>query len=220
MWIETNPSGSVNEEHEINVFFGEFSHDVREDAGEESFDKVKKFELWITDQHGEKTILEAVPNGNHYTASFVPTNEGVYTVVLNNDKIEVLDFSKYDFGIFKTHYHASAKIQIGKEAGETSDSNDQGIAINNLSNDAKSVQLEVTYQGKAMSESEITVFLPQGWTKTLETDEKGTVAFELPWESTYLIEVATKEEIPGTYEGKEYEFIYHCATLSITKENQ
>ena len=82
MWIETNRSGSVNEEHEINVFFGEFSHDVREDAGEESFEKVKKFELWIADQHGEKTILEAVPNGNHYTASFVPTNEGVYTCLL------------------------------------------------------------------------------------------------------------------------------------------
>jgi len=29
------------------------------------------------------------------------------------------------------------------------------------------------------------------------------------------VETTTKEEIPGTYNGEEYEFIWHCATYCI-----
>ena len=48
-------------------------------------------------------------------------------------------------------------------------------------------------------------------------NEKGEVSFSLPWNTKYTMETTFEERVPGTFNGKEYEFIWHCATYCISK---
>ena len=215
LWIETNATGKIGETQEIKVYFGEYTYGVIEKVNGEAFPKVKDFTLWVVDANGTKTQLKVTPTENYYVTSFTPKSEGTYTVVLNNNKIDVIDYTQYDFGIFKTHYNSSAKIQVGKKTSETIAKNDAGITIKDLSKTDDEIKLQVLYKGKPLEKNEVKIYMADLWSKTLSTDENGTISFKLPWKTKYILETTTKEEIPGKYNGEEYQFIWHCATYCI-----
>ncbi|MEM7380145.1 MAG: DUF4198 domain-containing protein, partial [Bacteroidota bacterium] len=73
-------------------------------------------------------------------------------------------------------------------------------------------KLQVLYKGKPLSGSEVKVFVSDQWSKTLETDDEGFVSFSRPWDTRYIVEATFKEEVPGTYKGEKYDFIWHCVT--------
>ena len=215
LWIETNATGKIGETQEIKVYFGEYTYGVIEKVNGEAFPKVKDFTLWVVDANGTKTQLKVTPTENYYVTSFTPKSEGTYTVVLNNNKIDVIDYTQYDFGIFKTHYNSSAKIQVGKKTSETIAKNDAGITIKDLSKTDDEIKLQVLYKGKPLEKNEVKIYMADLWSKTLSTNENGTISFKLPWKTKYILETTTKEEIPGKYNGEEYQFIWHCATYCI-----
>lgn len=215
LWVEANPNGQIGVEQDIKVHFGEYTYGVIEEVNGDAFSSVNKFTLWIVDALGNKKELKVTAKDNYYLAKFTPKNNGTYTVILNNDNIDVIDYTKYDFGIFKTHYHATTKIQVGDKLNETSSLNPSGISVKNVSDNNEEVKLQVIYKGKPLAENELKVFVSDQWSKTLQTDKNGMVSFKLPWKTKYIIETTIKEEVPGTYNGKNYEFIWHCATYSI-----
>ncbi|GAA3650362.1 DUF4198 domain-containing protein [Flavivirga jejuensis] len=215
LWVETNPNGNIGKEQEVKVYFGEYTYGVIEEIKGEAFPKVKDFKLWLVDAKGNKTQIEVTPKENYYLGTFTPSTNGTYTVILDNDKIDVIDYTKYDFGIFKTHYHAIAKVAVGHIEGQTKALNSQGITIKDVSKNEKEVQLQVLYKDKPLAKNEVKVFVEDLWSKTLETDENGLVSFKRPWKTKYIIETTTKEEEPGAYKGKAYQFIWHCATYCI-----
>ena len=215
LWIETNATGKIGQTQEVKVYFGEYTYGVIEKVNGEAFPKVKDFTLWVVDANGTKTQLKVTPTENYYVTSFTPKSEGTYTVVLNNNKIDVIDYTQYDFGIFKTHYNSSAKIQVGKKTSETIAKNDAGITIKDLSKTDDEIKLQVLYKGKPLEKNEVKIYMADLWSKTLSTDENGTISFKLPWKTKYILETTTKEEIPGKYNGEEYQFIWHCATYCI-----
>ncbi|MEM8901037.1 MAG: DUF4198 domain-containing protein [Bacteroidota bacterium] len=217
LWVATNETGVVGEAQEIKVYFGEFTYGVIEEVGGEAFEMMKNFTLSVISPAGEKTSLKVEAKDTYYLATYTPSEEGTYTVVLDNDKIKVIDYSEYDFGIFKTHYHSVAKIQVGDRGAETHTDNKAGITLKNLPSSDEKVQLQVLFKGEAMAETEVKVFLADQWSKTLKTDEDGKVAFGLPWDTDYLVEVTTEERVPGTYNGEEYEFVWHCVTQQLSK---
>ena len=215
LWIETNATGKIGQTQEVKVYFGEYTYGVIEKVNGEAFPKVKDFTLWVVDANGTKTQLKVTPTENYYVTSFTPKSEGTYTVVLNNNKIDVIDYTQYDFGIFKTHYNSSAKIQVGKKTSETIAKNDAGITIKDLSKTDDEIKLQVLYKGKPLEKNEVKIYMADLWSKTLSTNENGTISFKLPWKTKYILETTTKEEIPGKYNGEEYQFIWHCATYCI-----
>lgn len=215
LWIETNAYGTINQEQDIKVFFGEYTYGVVEQVQGEAFPNVKDFTLWVIDELGKKTKLEVIAKDNHYLANFTPKSNGTFTVVLNNNAIDVIDYTQYDFGIFKTHYHSVAKIQVGKTMNNTSIDNPNGITIKDVSENPNNITLQVFYKNKPLAKNELQVYVSDLWSKTLHTDENGKVTFNLPWKTKYIIETTTKEEVPGTYKNKDYQFIWHCATYSI-----
>lgn len=215
LWIETNPVGQIGQEQDVKVHYGEYTYGVIEQVNGEAFPKVKNFTLWVVDAKGNKTKLETKAFTDHYLAKFTPKSNGTYTLVLDNNDIDVIDFSQYDFGIFKTHYHATTKVQVGKSVNETANINQDGIVVKDVSKNENEIQLQVLYKNKPLAKNELKVFVADLWSKTLETDENGTVSFKLPWKTKYIIETTTKEEVPGTFKGKDYEFIWHCATFTI-----
>ncbi|MEM9143997.1 MAG: DUF4198 domain-containing protein, partial [Bacteroidota bacterium] len=215
MWIETQGTGQLGKVHEVKVFFGEYTYGVIEDPSGDAFKNVADFGLWVLGPDGSKTLLKPVAKTDHYLARFTPEKEGTYTVVLNNDTIGVLDYTQYDFGIFKPQYRATARIQVGSTIAPTASEPSQGLLIRQLEQDNGQIGLQVLYQGKPLPQNELKVYLPELWSKTLETDAEGMVYFSLPWPSTYTVETTYNETVPGSYRGKDYEFIWHCATYAL-----
>ncbi|MEQ9302492.1 MAG: DUF4198 domain-containing protein [Marinoscillum sp.] len=220
MWIQTSESGQLNKSHEVKVFFGEYTYGVIEDPQGENFDKVKDFRLWVVSPSGKKSQIETLVAKDAYIGQFTPSEKGTYTVVLNNDEIDVIDYTQYDFGIFKSHYHSTAKVVIGEDPGATIGTNETGMVVINSTQNAMAIDEEVTlkvlYKGQAVEKGqEVVVYVEDMWSKTLHADANGEVKFMLPWKTTYTVETTKKEEVPGTYNGEAYEFIWHCATYSI-----
>ena len=217
LWIETNPNGTLNQEQQVKVYFGEYTYGLTEEVKGDAFSKVNNFTLWIVDPSGNKTQLQTTAGNTFYKANFIPTKNGTYTVLLNNDNIDVIDYTKYDFGIFKTHYHSIAKVQVGENTSETVALNENGITVKDISTSSDETKLQVLYKNKVLAKNEVKIYVSDLWSKTLETDQNGMVSFKRPWKTKYIIETTKKEEIPGTYNGKNYQFIWHCATLCITE---
>ncbi|MFB9058023.1 DUF4198 domain-containing protein [Mariniflexile ostreae] len=215
LWIETKPVGTIGLEHHVNIYFGEYTYGAIEQVQGEAFPKVKNFKLWLIDSKGNKTALETQAKADYYVATFTPKTNGTYTIALNNDAIDVIDYTKYDFGIFKTHYHATTKVQVGKPLNETAAINADGLLVKEISRNKEGINLQVLYKNEPLAENELKVFVSDLWTKTLKTDHNGMVAFLLPWETKYIIETTIKEDVPGIYKDEPYEFIWHCATYSI-----
>lgn len=219
MWVETSPVGKLNKKQDVRVYFGEYTYGEVENAGEEAFNKVMNFDVWVISPTGEKTKLQMTPAIRFYAGSFEPKVNGTYTVVLNNNNIDVIDYTQYNFGIFKTHYHATAKVEVGGSATETAAVNPDGLTIVDIT---KKVHVEngqtafkVLYKGQPIKEQEVTVFITDQWSKKAYTDKDGIIKFSLPWGVKYIMEATKKEEIPGKFNGKDYQFIWHCATYCI-----
>jgi hypothetical protein len=215
LWLETDAIAELGRVHEIRVHFGEYTYGVIETVQGEAFPAVAQFELWLIAPDGTKTLLVTEAREDFYMARFTPEQPGTYTAALNNNEIEVIDYTQYDFGIFKTHYHATARILAGKEEEASVADNPQGIVIKQLVSANEETRLQVLYKGKPLPENELKVYVADLWSKTLETDADGIVTFGLPWDTKYIVESTIKEEVPGTYKGKPYEFIWHCATYCI-----
>ncbi|AOW22128.1 DUF4198 domain-containing protein [Urechidicola croceus] len=215
LWIETSPTGNLNEEQEVRVYFGEYTYGVIEDVNGDAFPKVKDFTIWVVDPSGNKTKLETTATDKFYKTNFTPTTNGTYTILLNNDNIDVIDYTQYDFGIFKTHYHSVAKVQVGDAKNETFNLNENGISVKDISTSSDEVKLQVVYKNEVLAKNEVKIYVQDLWSKTLETDENGIITFKLPFETKYILETTTKEEVPGNYNGEDYEFIWHCVTYCI-----
>ncbi|MEQ5789690.1 DUF4198 domain-containing protein [Muricauda sp. NFXS6] len=216
LWIETNGNGTLGQAQEVRVHYGEYTYGVIEKVEGEAFPAVSKFTLWVIAPDGTKTELNTKAKEDHYLASFTPSQNGVYTIALNNNEIDVIDYTQYDFGIFKTHYHSTAKVLVGTD-GDTKTANPEGIVVKQLENDGEEIKLQVVYKGEPLAKNELKVYVSDLWSKTLYTDDNGEVSFALPWDTKYIVETTTKEEVPGAYNGDDYEFIWHCATYCIKR---
>lgn len=215
LWIETNSNGKIGQEQEVKVFFGEYTYGVIEAVNGEAFSSVKDFTLWLVDAKGNKSSIAVTAKENHYIGYFTPTINGVYTVVLNNDAIDVIDYTQYDFGIFKTHYNSISKVLVGNVSGETAAINEKGITVKDISETNGEVKLQVLYQNNPLAKNELKIYVADLWSKTLETDENGIVTFKKPWDTKYIVETTFEERVPGTYKGEAYEFIWHCGTYCM-----
>lgn len=215
MWLETSNTGMLGKKHEVKVYFGEYTYRVFEETSSDAYKKMANFKLWVIAPDGAKTALKPTGAKDHYTAYFVPEKEGAYTLVLNNNEIEVIDYTQYDFGIFKTHYHSTAKVLVGNENADTKVDNALGLAIKEIATEDKKVTLQIFYKEGPLKEQEVKIFVADLWSKTLQTDDKGKITFALPWKTTYTVETTFSEKVPGTYKGEDYEFIWHCATYCI-----
>lgn len=218
LWIETKPKGAIGEEQEVRIYFGEYTYGVIEKVEGEAYAKVKDFSLWVEDAIGKKNKLAIIAKDDYYVATFKPEEKGTYTIVLDNDNIEVIDYSKYDFGIFKTHYHATATVVVGTSGVATAVGNNTGLVISQHPTLNEEVRLQILYKNQPYKEGEVKVFIADQWSKILTSDKDGFVLFDLPWDTKYIVEVTRKEEVPGEFRGEKYEFIWHASTYTILRE--
>ncbi|RLK02971.1 DUF4198 domain-containing protein [Tenacibaculum discolor] len=222
IWIETNPSGRVNNKHEVKIRFGEFSEGVIEKVDGEHFSNVKDFTVWLIAPDGSKTSLQTIAKNDYYSTSFIPKQKGTYTIALDNKKIKVFDYTKYDYTTFKPEYHAKARIVVGNSISELKPTNPKGIEIIDvtpkLHNRSDKITLKVLYKNLTLKNGEITLFSGDKWSLKGKTNEKGLVTFKLPKKTTYTVEATHEEKTPGTFKGDDYKIIWHCATYFINNK--
>lgn len=211
LWIETNPTGKLNKEQEVKIHYGEYTYGVIEKTDDDPFKSVTEFEVWVINPDGTSTQLKLDKKADHYLGHFTPTKEGTFTVQLKNDNIDVIDYTEYDFGIFKTYYQSFAKVNVGNTT-KASEITEEGLSIKELPTKNDEKILQVYYHGKPVSEQEVKIYVSDLWSKTLSTDVEGKISFKLPWNTKYTVETTKNENVPGTYKGEDYEFIWHCAT--------
>lgn len=219
MWLETAPVGKLNKSHAVKVKFGEYTYGVIEKTAGDTFKSASDFSLFVIYPDGSKKTLEVTAKEDHFLAYFTPSGKGTYTVAMDNKTMDVLDFTQYDFGIFKPQYHAKTKVVVGRQASELQTTNKEGIEVidftQNLLGTTVEVSLKVLFKGEALKENEVTIYISDLWSKKLTTDADGMITLKLPWNTLYTLETTFNETVPGSFNGTDYEFIWHCATYSI-----
>lgn len=215
-WLETNPNGKINEPQDIKVFFGEYStNEIEKTTGSVYQNNAKKFMLFIIDSHGNKTALKTIPKDNHYLATFTPKENGVYTVVLDNPNYEVLDFTKYDYGIFKPNYQSITQLKVGDAAvGKAPNLNPKSITIAPVAINASTAKLQVLFKNKPLPNSEVTLFY-NNQSEKIKTNQEGIITFSKIPNQKYILEATHEDKQKGAYNGKIFQFTWHCAVFTI-----
>ena len=213
LWIETAATGKQNQKQEVRVYFGEYAYGVIEEVNGDAFKGVSDFKLWLVDPSGKKIQLNTAAKDDHFAAAFTPTKQGAYLVFVENRTIDVLDYTEYDFGIFKPEYQAFQQIKVETEKPLAVEKFSEGLLIKEIANTAEAVKLQVFYKGKPLVAGEATLSMNDLWTKKLTTDKDGYLNFKKPFETKYILEVTHNEKVPGKFKGVAYEFVWHCATF-------
>ena len=192
LWIETSPNGELNKKQEVKIHYGEYTYGIIEQTDGDAFKSVSKFEVWIINPDGTSSKLDLDKKEDHYLGYFTPTQEGSYTIQLKNDNIDVVDFTEYDFGIFKTYYQSFAKVNVS-DIPTASTITEEGLSIKEIPTGNDEKILQIFYKGAAISEQEVKIYVSDLWSKTLNTDAEGKISFKLPWNTKYTIETTKNE---------------------------
>ncbi|WP_378186519.1 DUF4198 domain-containing protein [Aquimarina sp. W85] len=220
LWIDTPSKGTIGKEQEIQVFFGEYTSGVWEKTEGEVFQDAEDFTMWVVAPDGSKIELSVVQKELSFSTNFTPKMEGTYTVIVDNKNYKVLDYTEYDYGIFRPQYHATSKIDVGTGTKKnTASVNPSSLSIVDISKVAytqnATVDLQVVFKGKPLADAEVTIFIKDEWSKKMKTDSKGIISFSLPWNADYIVEATHEDKIPGTFQEKPYQFTWHCAVYTI-----
>ncbi len=58
-------------------------------------------------------------------------------------------------------------------------------------------QFKLFFKDEPKAKTKVTLVTQSGWSKEEWTDEKGLVAFDMPWSGTYVAEASLNESVPG-----------------------
>ncbi|MCH5690435.1 hypothetical protein LWM68_43105 [Niabella sp. W65] len=158
IWIETPPTGSKNKIQEIKVFFGEYAdNDIT--PAEKWFSDLKDFKIVAIAPDGSIETLTTVTGTNHYKSSFMPKQEGVYTISLQHPVKDLYHGTKI-------HYFSSATVKVGKaDIGNEPTRNKSLISL--LAKDAaiatinQKVKIVALFEGKPAAKKRSTGFCAQ-----------------------------------------------------------
>src|SRR6218665_3800895 len=159
LWIETKATGTKGKAQEISIYFGEFSdNDITK--ADKWFSDLKDFSLIVISPSKKETKLTSKALDNKYQAFFTPTEDGVYTVVMQHTVKDV-------YGTMKLDYNSSATVVVGnKAAGNTIASNTNKIAVFSENADVAKKDTKITglasYDGTIAKEAKIKVIAPNG----------------------------------------------------------
>lgn len=78
-------------------------------------------------------------------------------------------------------------------------------------------QLKVTYQGQPLPKAKVALVVQSGWAREAYSDAQGLVAFDMPWQGTYVAEVGHADRTGGERDGKKYDVVNYVTSLTYVK---
>ncbi|WP_185213730.1 DUF4198 domain-containing protein [Sphingobacterium mizutaii] len=207
LWIETQSNGKLNQKHTVKVFYGEYAEGMV-DPVDKWYSDVKDFDLVLIAPDGNKKILEKTAATDHFEASFLPTENGSYILSVVKPAKEAYETMKFEFS-------STAFVQVG--SGSNS-SNSLPFHVESTVLNPKlgsNLEIQVLENGQAEKEREVTIMGPEGWTKTLHTDNQGKASFKPLVKGKYIIEASRTDEKVEEWHGQKIEKIWKGSTYSI-----
>lgn len=207
LWIETQSNGKLNQKHTVKVFYGEYAEGLV-DPIDKWYSDVKDFDLILIAPDGSKKTLEKTAATDHFEASFLPTENGNYILSVVKPAKEAYETMKFEFS-------SIAFVQVGKSA-KTTNSLPFHLESTVLSPKVgKSLEIQVLDNGQAEKEREVVIMGPEGWTKTVHTDQEGKVSFNPLIAGKYIIEASRTDEKSEDWHGQKIEKVWKGSTYSV-----
>lgn len=119
-----------------------------------------------------------------------------------------------DVRLQQTFVRNDTRILFSAKAGR---SETQGVAeLELVPSAAGSDRFTLHFAGKPLAETEVVVFGPPKWSKTLHTDANGQLQVPLPWAGQYVIEVSHAVDGAGKVGEQAYAKTRYVSTTTFT----
>src|SRR3546814_12418657 len=105
LWIEAHPEGKSGKAHTVKVFYGEPSADTP-DKNADWWSDVASFSLWLITPDGSKEQLTTTDQGDHLTATFTPSGDGVHSLSVSHMVEEIS-------GGTRNQFNSTAMVTVG-----------------------------------------------------------------------------------------------------------
>ena len=209
LWIETEAKGNRNKEHMVRVYLGEFSDNER-DSVANWFSNMKDIELFVTDPAGNRQKITLKDAGNHYLGTFTPAADGNYTLSVAHTVADV-----YNEG--KIEYYATATVNVGKASASSLAKSTylSVVPVTTAGKLSSPLDLQVFMEGQPIARTKVMVASPDGWEKTMYSNEEGKVVCKPVQSGTHMLEAVKIQKTPGTHNGKTYKSATHLVTHCV-----
>lgn len=198
LWIQTDANAKQGEEHQVNIFYGEFATGEI-DSVEKWYSNVPEFELWLHSPSGEKIQLETSATATSFQSQFLPSETGIYTLSVAHPAKDLAGEYRYQFisvayvqvgqttepSVLETPLYLQHQPQELQAGGET--------------------KVTVIADGKPLPHAAVLLMSEEGWSKTFTSDEQGNVNLPLPWKGIYVLEVSRTISTSGQPYSKEWQ---------------
>ncbi len=212
LWIESSSYGTLNQTHEVKVYYGEFATNER-DQVDKWYSDVKDFSLMLHAPGKEPVKLQLTNKGDHFSGSFQPTSAGTYFLSIVKAPKDLGGKTKYEFS-------SLVPVLVGKPAALDYNSVKNPLQIELLSaanaRKGQPVKAKITSFGKIVPQAKVSVFSATGWGKEFVADENGILTFDAIWSGPYVLEASTFAETAGEHEGKPYASAWQGSTTFVT----
>jgi hypothetical protein len=84
---------------------------------------------------------------------------------------------------------------------------------------SKPERFAVYFRGQPLAKTKVTLVAPNGWQKSLQSDQNGEVEAATLWRGLYVLEVGHKETIAGEINGDAYDIASFTSTLSFSADS-
>ncbi|OZI07309.1 hypothetical protein BWI93_14835 [Siphonobacter sp. BAB-5385] len=208
LWLQTPAVGKKGQAQTVKISYAEPGETPEKVA--DWYSDVKEFSLWLVAPDQTKTKLSVNPADDHFTATFTPTQDGVYTLAVGHEAKELGGTTKYQF-------NATATVTVGKASGKSATPNELTVALaqGKPFKVGKPVSLESVFKNTPSEKIYISVHSPSGWSRQVVTNAQGVAEFTPLWPGTYYVEGSKTEKEQGQLQGKDYKSVWRCATLTF-----
>lgn len=217
LWIEAGSSPEAKAPRKVNFYYGEFEEGLREKAGGR-LDEVGTIQAWISGPENAKSEIPYEKRDDYFELTVPGKPASSYALVqLQELGRPVQDWRKYDIGVVKPSFYASALVL--SRGSQAMDLPEQGPAVRTTLGIypihlGKELVLKVFFKDEALSGAKVNIHAPNGWSKEVKTDESGKIRFTPTWPGQYVFEVIHPEKTPGEFQGVAYEAVRHRATFT------
>jgi hypothetical protein len=191
LFVETNETGKIGQSQKILIYYKEPS-DPKKELIEDWWSDTKDFTLWLVQPDGTKERLSTNQEKDHFTASFLPTQNGNYYVAVHHTVESLAGNTQYQF-------NASSIVKVGKTevVSKKNKISDQLLMFKINSTSKKELSIAIVNDGAVLADTYVTVIAPSGWEKGIKTNAEGILNFVAEWDGLYFFEASVKEIVTG-----------------------
>jgi hypothetical protein len=194
VWVERDETGPAR------MYFGEWANDVREKSG-------GRLDMFKSPQVSSASATQPLPLARRSDRLEIAVNGPGDVRVVETSLPPRED--KQNGGKTKTVFCARA----GREDTASK------LDLEFVPTTANGNTFVLMFRGAPLTKTDITVFGPPKWEKSLRTDDQGRITTPTPWAGRYILNAAFIEQVAGTGEGSAFDRTRYVTTLSFANPN-